>query len=424
MIPALLGIDIGSTNVKSVIIDANGKVLALSKFPTRDFTRYENEGQCAISAAVAHLCKDITQKVPNCQIKGMAISNVGSGGIYLDENDRKFRLPKIHKHIDPVSNISERDFINTCGYPRNGAGAGYDLAMLMAEQPEEARKVRSFLSAGDYINFILTGVKKRELSTASSLTFRDKQNGTDWQAFIDASGIDKAILPPVCQSGDFIGELTAQAAQMCGLPQSTPVFAGGHDYLCAAFAAGCANEGDVINVLGTFEMMATFFNAPIKDFYNPGFFCFMDNHTYPGRFTITVENQCIRYIQDKYPQLDTPDMPLVQRFIQLDQNPVTQDTLKKALEKINEKSAKTIAYLRSVSAVPLKIKVVGGGSHSRYWLQTKANAMNTTLAIPRITEASATGAALLAGYGSGIFKSYDEALHLYDGVETEYFQPR
>jgi len=421
---ALLGIDIGSTNAKSVIIDRQGRVLALSKVPSRNFAHYENRGQCALSAAVAQLCKDVTQKAQNCEIKGMAISNVGSGGIYLDVNDKKLRLPQIHKHIDPVPHINEQKFINTCGYPRGGAGAGYDLAMLMAEQPEEAKKVRSFLSAGDYINFILTGVKRRELSTASSLTFRDKQNGTDWDDFINASGIDASVLPPVCQSGDFIGGLTLQAAEMCGLPAGTPVFAGGHDYLCAAFAAGCANEGDVINVLGTFEMMATFMNAPKKDFYDPNFFCFMDNHTYPGRYTITVENQCIRYIQDKYPQLDTVDTPLVQRFIQLDQNPEAQDTLKKALREINEKSAGAIEYLRDISAVPLQIKVVGGGSHSHYWLQTKANAMNAPLAVPKITEASATGAALLAGYGSGIFKTYDEALHLYDGVETIYFQPQ
>jgi len=424
MTTALLGIDIGSTNVKSIIIDTTGKVLALAKMPTRNFAHLEKEGQCTLSTCVAQLCKDIMNNAPNCVIKAMAVSCVGSGGIFLDENNAKFYLPKIEKNLDPAPHISEKDFINTCGYPRQGAGAGYTLAMLMAEQPEQAQKVKTFLSVGDYINFILTGVKRREISTASSLTFRDKHKGEDWKAFIDASKIDASILPPICQSGEFIGELTAGAAKMCGLPQGTPVFSGGHDYLCGAFAAGCAGEGDVINVLGTYEMTATFFSKPKKDFYNHNFFCFMDNHTYPGSFTITTEHLGVKYIQEHYPSLDTGDITLEQRFIQLDKNPNTQDTLKKALAEINKKSVKAIEYLRGVAGdMPLCIKVIGGGSHSHYWLQSKANAIGATLTVPRITEASATGAALLAGCGAGVFKSYKEALHLYDDVETSYFQP-
>jgi len=424
MSTALLGIDIGSTNVKSIIISPTGKVLALAKIPTRNFAHLDKKGQCTLSACVAQLCKEVTEKAPNCTIKAMAISCVGSGGIFLDENDTKFLLPKIEKNLDPVPHISEKDFIDTCGYPRQGAGAGYTLAMLMAEQPEQAKKVKTFLSVGDYVNFVLTGVKKREISTASSLTFRDKLKGEDWKDFIAASKIDLAILPPVCQSGEFIGHLTPNAAKLCGLPQDTPVFAGGHDYLCGAFAAGCAKEGDVINVLGTYEMTGAFFSKPKKDFYNPNFFCFMDNHTYPGSFAVTTEHLGVRYIQEYYPELNTGELTLEQRFIQLDKNPNSQETLKKALTEMNEKSVKAIEYLRGVTGnTPLCIKVIGGGSHSRYWLQSKANAIGATLTVPRITEASATGAALLAGCGAGVFTNYHEALHLYDGVATDYFQP-
>jgi len=293
------------------------------------------------------------------------------------------------------------------------------LAQLFYSQSEHAKKIRCFFSLVDYVNFYLTGVKRRELSVASSMTFQDKINGTDWHDFIETNNIDVSILPPVCRSGDYIGGLTAQAAQDCGLPEDTPIFAGGHDYLCASFAAGCVNQGDVINVLGTFEMLATFFNTHQKNFYNAGIQSFMDCHVYPGKFSVTTEQYGLGY------QLKD-DLPLGPRFEMLEMNPKKEPELAKEINELNKKSAESFSYLQHIAgdANPLKnIKAVGGGSSSRFWLQDKANVLGLTVTAPRITEATAAGAALLAGYGCGIFKSYEEASRIYENIKTDVYEP-
>ncbi|MCL2420914.1 MAG: FGGY-family carbohydrate kinase [Defluviitaleaceae bacterium] len=417
---AILGLDIGNTNVKGIIIDAQGAVLGLSKMPATAMRAADGSIDAGkLTACMAKLCRETVQKAGDCKIKGLAVAGMGCGGIYLDAQDRPLSLPAIGNHIDLMPHLSQQEYMNICGYNKGYADSGMILAQLARSQPDYVKKIRCFFSLVDYINFYLTGVKKRELSIAGSMTFQDKTKGTDWFDFIEANGIDMDILPPACRSGDYLGCLTASAAKDCGLPADTPVFAGGHDYLCAAFAAGCVNEGDVINVLGTYEMLATFFNTPQKNFYDPGLQSFMDYHTYPGRYTITAEQYGIGFhLKD--------DIPLGARFEKLEKNPQDEPELAKVIKNQNKRFVDCFKYLQHMAGddKPLRnIKAVGGGSRSRFWLQDKANVLGLTVTVPRITEATATGAALLAGYGCGLFKSYEAASRLYENVEADILEP-
>ena len=376
---ALMGIDIGSTNVKCVIVDSQGKVLGLSKMRSPTGILDIQNLQTCVSA----LCRDALASAGPCKIEGMAVASVGCGAIYLDKNLMQLKIED-PGYIDPLQGISEREYMNISGYPKHYSSGGMVLARAM--HAGTTCDICHFLSVVDYINFYLTGVMKRELSTASSMQLLDKQSGGDWQEFFEAYKIDAKVLPEICKSGEYIGKLTAKD---CGLPVGTPVFAGGHDYLCAAYAAGCYKQGDIINVLGTYEMTAAFFEAPQKNFDEANILSFMDHHTFPGRYTITAEH------------------------LGPGNNPKPQ-----AISEANQKSATAISYLQSkISNKNTRIKVVGGGTNSPFWLQDKANTLNQDLIIPKIKEATATGAALLAGYGCKIYQSHKEATQVYEGKE-------
>ena len=391
---ALLGLDIGSTNSKGILIDENGNELALVKAPTGSFSSVK---ECL--TALGEITKGY-------DIKGLAVSGVGSGGIFLDENDNKLRLaPK--KNIDPAAFVTDEEFANITGYPKSGAGAGHNLCALMAENPEEAKKVRTFMSHGDYINFLLTGVKRRDLSTSSSLSFQDKRTGENWHEYIKHTGIDPDILPPLVKSSEFIGEVNTAEYN---LPLGIPVFAGGHDYLCAVFAVGGTAKDECVNILGTFDMITVATEKFKQDIYTKDFFIFQDNHVYPGKFATTIEIHGVKYIFEHYPELGKN---LTERFVNMDKDPNSEPLLKKALSEINEISVKALEYLRKLYPNINKIKAVGGGSNSKEWMKSKEAAFGMPVLVPQVSEASAMGAALIAGVGAGVFNSFEYATNLY-----------
>jgi len=69
-------------------------------------------------------------------------------------------------------------------------------------------------------------------------------------------------LPVPQRSGQFIGEVTAKAAEKTGLPAGTPIYQGGHDYLVGALAAGAISPGMFLDVTGTWELVITPAAAP------------------------------------------------------------------------------------------------------------------------------------------------------------------
>ena len=69
------------------------------------------------------------------------------------------------------------------------------------------------------------------------------------------------------------------------------------------------------------------------------------------------------------------------------------------------------------------VTVAGGGSRQKFWLQTKADVLGCPLSVPQITEAAATGAALLAGVGAGVYTGYEEASKAFSGAPMLVFYP-
>ena len=100
-------------------------------------------------------------------------------------------------------------------------------------------RTRLWLSICNYIGYRLTGGTVMEVSQACRTMAFDIRSG-DWSAeLIELAGLTTNFLPPVVSATDPVGTVTAEAASLVGLRPGTPVFAGGHDHVCAALACGC-----------------------------------------------------------------------------------------------------------------------------------------------------------------------------------------
>ena len=429
MIKATVGIDIGNTNMKCIILDNAGNVLALSKIPTNIYGTTP-EGQAylngdVIMGSIASLCKDAMAQAPEACIQGIAVSGMGSAGMMLDEAGELIPPVKLPQQPDPMPSMSEAEYFHTNGYHKYYHNGGVYLAQLSQLRPDIFAKIHTVLSFSDYVSYRLSGVMARDLSTAGSLSVVNINTGQNWQAFLDEYNIPNSMLPPLVQSGDYIGEMQMDI----GLPMDTKVFAGGHDYLCAAFAAGCVQEGDVINVLGTYEMMSCFYTKPPSPPSYPPILHFMDNHVYPGRYTFTTENNCGDSIRKAVSQGEEAELTGADMFKALNEgNPITDGPIRalaQAIMDINKMSATMVkVHQQTLGRDALRIKVVGGGSSNHFWMQNKANTLGIPLYVPAVPEASAAGAALLAGVGSGLFPSYDAAAQVFETREEKQYQPQ
>jgi len=429
---ALMGVDIGSTNMKCVVIDPGGRLLSLAKTPTNILAGASGEGHYQygekLFQSVLRLCAEAWHAVRGERFEGLAVTGVGCAGILLDAKDWQLAFPGGKRLIDPMPGLSPEEYRDTCGYSKSYQFSIHALAQFLSEHPDLGKAPLSLLSVGDYINFRLTGVKRRDRSTAGSATLVNRKTGGNWTEFLSVHGIDERMLPPLCHSGDYIGEMILPT-EATGLPAGVPVFAGGMDYLCAAFAAGCTGDGDIVDVLGTFELLASFHSTPQHTGDVPDFATFMDHHVYPGRHTVTAETLSAGHLERRFNTSGSGNGTMNRLFEALDALPNDRidwdsGSLAAAITSLNRASAKLFEYQRRVAGeAPPFVKVVGGGSASRFWMQNKADVTGLTFHVPGIPEATATGAALLAGVGCGVYCSHEQTARVFDDAPTLEYNP-
>ena len=385
---SLMGIDVGTTNMKCIIIAHSGQLLNLVVRPSALYTLAPGgkkyiDGERLFNAVV-RMCEETWGGAGNEKLRGISITSVGCAPVILNKYNVQLDATTSNRVIEPMPELSNEEYRDICGYSKD-YGCGMHSILPFISGVTEPLAV---MSVGDYLNCRFTGIKRRDRSTAGSVTLLDRRTGENWYNFLYEHRINYESLPPLCNSGDYIGDLINP--QNTALPEGTPVFAGGHDYLCAAFAAGCYEEDSMINVLGTYEMLASFYKKQQNAPEAADFVTFMDWHVFPMRYTVTAE------------------MPA---------------TGTKAAQV--RKSAKMFAYqedfVDKISTV--KIKVVGGGSKNKVLVQSKAFINGLRLYVPQIPEATATGAALIAGVGSGVYNSFEKAARVYRNVDTVVFYP-
>jgi len=442
----LIGIDAGNTNLKCVAIEPNGRCVKLVRMPAGE-SRFSDDAD-RLFADICRILQETVASLPaGCDVLGVAVSSGGCSAFCTAGNGKQIPFER------PGSFVVPDDCTDATGYPPQYHNSG----IVLMNTVSDLSRVAHVFSYSDYIAYRLCGEVGREISTAGSMSMYDRRTGGWWDAFKSATGFTDDVLGVVCSSGTKIGEITAEAVALTGLAQGVPVCSGGHDYLCAAFALGCVDEGNLLNVLGTYEMVTSFYRNRVT--YPAGIQAFSDCHCYPGRYSLTCETlggAQLEWLRSILPGGDRPDF-WNRMYDQIDSLPdaftggenellipriygecfpvsdpslcggfvgLTSKTdpgrmLRAAIIGLSMYSKRMLDFagLENVSF----ITAAGGGSQGRFWMQTKADFLGLPVIVPHVPEASATGAALLAGIGAGVYCGHDEACKIYvDTTKTEY----
>lgn len=462
----LVGIDFGTTNLKAVVFDITGKVVAGASLPTPThyyqrpgWAYYDPEEMWQTTAAALRAA--IAKVDRPERIVSVAVASIGETGVPIDAHG--------HPTYEAIAWYDARttpqaEWLDAAiGRDRIFALSGMSLQPIFSlckllwlrEQAPEAwsRTVR-WLNTADYIAYRLSGVEATDYSLACrtlALNLRQLRWENDLLRDLD---FDPALMAPLTPGGTRLGPVTAEATAQTDLPPSAIVAVGGHDHVCGALAIGVTQPGTMLNSMGTTEGVFLPIAAPLADpefgrqGYNQGVHTLGGYYAFGAHYTAGA---CIDWFREScaaktdyatliaeagqvpagslgvffLPHLRLANAPYDDTkargaFIGLTTGTKRDALFRAVLEGIAMETRLTMEPLVCYAGLAKidHIYAIGGGTRNRLLMQIKASIQKQPIHVMSIDESTALGAALLGGIGAGLYVDVPDALRHLKHAET------
>lgn len=259
----LMGIDLGTSGIKTVLFDTKGTTIASS---TKEYPLYQpangwveqdpNQWWDACVLSIQQVLKD--SSINPADIAGIGFSGQMHGLVLLDKEGNVLRNCIIWsdgRTIRECQEITERvGAENLISISANPALTGFTAGKILwvrRHEPEIYAKVKTIMLPKDFLRYKLTGEYGSDVSDASGTNLLDVPKREWSQEILSILDIDKTLLPPLYESSDVTGAITESAAKLTGLTAGTPVVAGAADNAAAAIGTGVVSQGKAFTTLGT-----------------------------------------------------------------------------------------------------------------------------------------------------------------------------
>jgi xylulokinase len=260
---AYIGIDVGTSGTKTLLIDEKGAILASATVeyplahPKPGWAEQQPEDWWR--ATVESIRKVLASSgVGAGEVKGLGLSGQMHGTVFLDAKHAVLR-PAI-LWCDQRTAAECDEITETIGaaalikHTSNPALTGFSapkILWLRRNEPDVYAKVRKVLLPKDYIRFRLSGELFGEVSDASGTLLFDVTHRRWSDHVLDKLAIPKVWLPEVRESPELSTRLSVEAAKATGLKAGTPIVGGGGDQAAGGVGNGIVREGLVSSTIGT-----------------------------------------------------------------------------------------------------------------------------------------------------------------------------
>jgi len=261
---ALLGIDLGTSGVKALVIDEAGAALASATVEYPVYTPKPLWSEQEPSDWWQGTVEAIKQVMAKANVKGSDITGIGlSGQMHgftpLDKDGNVIRRALLWN--DGRTAVECDEYVRRAGgednvrnWVYNMPTASYTATKIMwlrNNEPENFAKLAHFLLPKDYIRFRLSGEYASEKSDATGTGLLSPKD-RDWSmAMMQALDLSPSILPKLGEGHEITARVSASAARETGLAEGTPIAGGAGDQAASACGAGIVNEGVVSVTIGT-----------------------------------------------------------------------------------------------------------------------------------------------------------------------------
>lgn len=258
---AVLGIDIGTSSAKGVLVAADGTLLgtavrehAVDRPRTGQFEMDASIWWAELSSIARELLRH-----SRVEVEAVGVSGMGPCVLVADEHDRALR-PAILYGIDTraeeqIDSLTERygeaAIAARCGSTLSSQAVGPKLAWLAEHEPDVFAETRRLYMASSWLVANLTGEYVLDHHSASQSTPLYDIHANAWYEPWAAEIAGDIELPRLAWPGDIVGTVTGEAAAETGLPSGIPVIAGTVDAWSEAVSVGAQSTGDLMLMYGS-----------------------------------------------------------------------------------------------------------------------------------------------------------------------------
>jgi xylulokinase len=259
--PVSLGIDLGTSELKTVLLDGEGRVLgeagvrvAISRPHPGWSEQHPHDWWQACLSALRQLREQYTEAY--ARIACIGLSGQMHGAVLLDRDDACIRPAilwndaRAHEEAAWLARSYPAFADITGSLPMAGLTAP-KLLWLQKHEPQAFGAIDCVLSPKDYLRLKLTGQRLTDMSDAAGTLWLDIAERTWYAPMVEASGLRLDQMPPLVEGSAAAGHLLADIAALLQLPPSVLVAAGGGDNPVSAVGIGAIDAGDSFISLGT-----------------------------------------------------------------------------------------------------------------------------------------------------------------------------
>ena len=289
--PHYLGIDVGTSAVKAILVDERQAAVAEADVPlqvSRPHDLWSEQDPEAWWQAVQSALDQLHAQAPSAlaDVHGIGLSGQMHGAVLLDETDRPLRpaiLWNDGRSFREAQELGDKypELSHAMGVIPMPGFTAPKLVWLARHEPEIFRAVRKVMLPKDYIRLKLTGEIVTEMSDAAGTWWLDEAK-RDWSdEALAATGLSREHMPNLVEGSQPSGTLRADIAQRWGLRSDVVVAGGAGDAAAGAVGLGAIEDGSAFISLGTsgqlFVTTQDFSPAPEAVVHS---FC----HAVPGRW--------------------------------------------------------------------------------------------------------------------------------------------
>ncbi|MEE9539976.1 MAG: xylulokinase [Candidatus Thorarchaeota archaeon] len=460
----LLGIDLGTTGVKCLVINERGKLLAKA---SEEYQLYSpkpgwaeqdpNAWWDAVLKGVRHVIN--TDKVLPKDIEGLAVSGQMHGSVFLDKNNQVIRPPILW--CDTRTEKQCREITKRVGEKRlydlvsNFSFEGFTapkVLWLKENEPRNYARLRTLLLPKDYIVYRMTGVLTTDVSDAAGTLLFDVRNRRWSQEMLKVLDIDGEVLPSVLESTDVVSEINEEVARATGLPKNIKVVAGGADNTCSAVGNGIIEEGLVSFSIGSSGVVFAHTDSVKQDTAGR---VHAFNHSIPNKWYVMgvmlSAGLSLTWFRESFGELErsvqslsgldsygilsceaslapagsegllflpylngerTPHRNAKARgvFFGISRSHKKGHFIRAIMEGVCFGLRDCLEIIEGLGIQTQQVRITGGGAKSELWRQIQADVLNKEVVTTSIDEGPAFGAALLAGVGCRVYEDVGEAV--------------
>ncbi|WP_165002800.1 MULTISPECIES: xylulokinase [unclassified Enterococcus] len=453
----VLGLDLGTSSLKALLVNEEGEVIASESSQYESFsdeTGFSEQNPSDWLDACDRIFSKLNQKADDFQSKleGISFSGQMHSLVLLDEQGQVLRPAILWNDVRTTKQceeIMEKAGTELLSITKNRAIEGFTLPKIlwvMENEPEIWRKAAHILLPKDYLRWYLTGELAMDYSDASGTLLLDVKEQKWSETLLDIFDIPLEKLPALVNAFDLTGDVREEIKGKYQLENKVSVFAGAADNACAAIGSGLNSTDTALVSIGTSGVFLTiepdidadykgklhFFNhANPNEYYSMGVTLsagasltwfkntFAPNQTFEALFSLIKQVPpgseglvFTPYLQgERTPYFDSS---VRGSFVGIDSHHSLPNFVRAVVEGITFSLKDSQELMETVGQKNFQTIIsVGGGARNKEWLQIQADVFDTPVVSLTSEQGPSLGAAIIAAMGLSWFPSLEKCIEIF-----------